>query len=38
MSRLIVIFEHTKILYFDYPNPQVIECNRRNTVAPGMLK
>ena len=38
ISRLIVIFEHTKIIYFDHPNPQVIECNRRNTVVPGMLK
>lgn len=32
MARLMIIFEDTKILYFDYPNPHIIETNKRNTM------
>jgi hypothetical protein len=33
-----IIFEDTKILYFDYPNPSIIETNKRNTIVTGMIK
>jgi hypothetical protein len=38
MARLIVVFEDTKMLYFDYPNPLIIETNKRNTMLTGIIR
>lgn len=31
IARLLIIFEDTKILYFDYPNISIIEPSKINT-------
>lgn len=38
MARLMIIFEDTKMIYFDYPNPQIIDSNKRNTIVTGIFK
>lgn len=38
LARLMIIFEDTKILYFDYPNPLLIETNKRTTQVTLMIR
>lgn len=38
LARLLIIFEDTKMLYFDFPNPMVIDNNKRNTIVTGMIR
>jgi|LauGreDrversion4_2_1035121.scaffolds.fasta_scaffold04578_7 hypothetical protein len=38
MARLMIIFEDTKIIYFDYPNPSIIDTNKRNTLVTGIIR
>jgi|LauGreDrversion4_2_1035121.scaffolds.fasta_scaffold252622_1 hypothetical protein len=39
LARLLIIFEDTKMLYFDYPNPSIVDTMKRDTnVATGMIR
>jgi hypothetical protein len=34
-----IIFDDTRgLLYFDYPNPNIIETNKRNTIVTGIIR
>ncbi len=38
LARLLIIFEDINMLYFDFPNPIVVDTNKRNTVVTCMIR
>ena len=33
-----IVFEDTRMLYFDYPNPAIVETNKRNTIVTNPVR
>lgn len=38
LARLMIIFEDTKMLYFDQPNPNIIDTNKNSSNVTGILR